>query len=109
MNSIDKHTPGPWRTYRPSEPREGWLIERSGRCIAETFTMDTPSEEEANAVLIAAAPDLLAALEPFANLAVYSDAIQEMAMTFRPVERAGLLAAFDTARKVSAKAKGVQS
>ena len=60
-----QHTPGPW--YVVGEDCEGRQIIASGNpednratVIAQTFICD---EEQANARLIAAAPDLLEALE----------------------------------------------
>ena len=68
-----KHTPGPWSTYtilQPSENHRGWEIApKRGNRVAAVYPMCTedgsdPSEEaQANARLIAAAPDLLAALK----------------------------------------------
>src|SRR4051794_13527039 len=52
-----KHTPGPW--YMAGVPA---VLSRDGVGIADCRTVDTtPQEQEANARLIAAAPDLLAA------------------------------------------------
>lgn len=57
-----QHTPGPWNVGQDST-----AIEASGAIIARTFhwaNQYTPIHESyANAKLIAAAPDLLAALE----------------------------------------------
>lgn len=49
-----KHTPGPWETKEDGYGYWG-IYDRSGECIAET----TEREDEANARLIAAAPELL--------------------------------------------------
>ncbi len=61
------HTPGPWEAIPPSERGTGhnWTI-RAGRdiCVAESgrwLHSDPHTESKANAQLIAAAPDLLAA------------------------------------------------
>jgi hypothetical protein len=51
---MGKHTPGPW-----SKSERGYIF-AGDSCIASTSDLD---ENEANARLIAAAPDLLAALE----------------------------------------------
>lgn len=59
--SDSKHTPGPWRTSGP----DGMDIEAEGGSTFWAFvSMDTPeAERKPNARLIAAAPDLLEALE----------------------------------------------
>jgi len=55
----DKHTPGPWRIIGR------WLVvPEHGVSIADTYHADRDTEEcSANAALIAAAPELLAALK----------------------------------------------
>lgn len=55
-----KHTPGPWFVDRLSE--HGYLLVKpvGGQVVAQ---IDPVEEEEANARLIAAAPDLLDALK----------------------------------------------
>lgn len=57
-----KHTPGPWKVHKTNQARSGlpefeihWPAD--GECVAEIV------HGEADALLIAAAPDLLAALE----------------------------------------------
>lgn len=60
------HTPGPWRVQ--SFLQEGWLIvENRSRCVCRCYAYKeghaNDMEQEANARLIAAAPDLLEALE----------------------------------------------
>lgn len=73
MTEQTKHTPGPWRAEQvrmggPSNPYLAWSVQGKGGCVAEIrYTGIHPKnqigEDEANARLIAAAPDLLAALE----------------------------------------------
>jgi hypothetical protein len=68
------HTPGPWR-YEPSIPEEGvncWWIERVGRPARTIASVDGPqgSHTEPDARLIAAAPDLLDALQRIAQYPV---------------------------------------
>lgn len=60
---MSKHTPGPWEVH--SEPQGTWIMppDPSGEPIAK---MTRWSAVEADARLIAAAPDLLEALRPFA-------------------------------------------
>jgi hypothetical protein len=101
---MSKHTPGPW-TATPSDPAEGvecfWISVNQQyppplrgfrvRDIASVHGART-EEEIANAALIAAAPDLLAALR--AMLAV---AERRKTSTFRTIA--------DTARAAIAKAE----
>lgn len=63
MSNNAKHTPGPWDLHK-----NGVYVtakDAFGRLIAQSFTSDAVEEAEAkaNAHLIAAAPDLLEALE----------------------------------------------
>ena len=61
---MTKHAPGPW-TIEPSEGREGFTIKASNSrvwIVAEAYSYPARGMSEANACLIAAAPDLLAAL-----------------------------------------------
>ena len=64
---MDKHTPGPWNVVLEDQRDYiGHYIDDGNKTIAETVCAEagTVSEEEAaNARLIAAAPELLAALE----------------------------------------------
>lgn len=69
--SESKHTPGPWEIVRtePSSHGVGRFKIISGQwSVAETFC--GINEEEANARLIAAAPDLLEACEASLNALV---------------------------------------
>lgn len=66
--STHKHTPGPWKFGKELGARNGeWLVSFDagskwrGIAIAETRT--GPGSEEANARLIAAAPELLEACQ----------------------------------------------
>lgn len=72
------HTPGPWELQDPMGNEELWVVEQgrqpyNWRCIATVTIVGgeigdiTPTEGSANARLIAAAPDLLAALEEIAE------------------------------------------
>ncbi len=100
-----QHTPGPWKYERFQTTADTWLIERrdSGRksFIAETHcTLGHGGNAEANARLIAAAPELLAALEAC-----------EKHMTHSLVElnqgNGGMVSATHRARAAVAKAKGL--
>lgn len=57
-NSTTNHTPGPWRVHAVA----GLIQEANGHSIA-AYTGTSQDEADANARLIAAAPELLAALE----------------------------------------------
>lgn len=67
-----KHTPGPWTVDRAWHIDKGFLrIIRDPRLERVAMIPDVERELDealADAHLIAAAPDLLAALRPFANL-----------------------------------------
>jgi hypothetical protein len=77
------HTPGPWEAEheqcdpKPSPDDPGFfainapILNRYGP-VADTMNRDhciSPDEDRDNAMLIAAAPELLAALDPFKRLA----------------------------------------
>ena len=66
----EKHTPGPWEAVRSSSDLDewaGWRIKQPGSGLCDVAYVDDadagPPVAEADARLIAAAPDLLAALE----------------------------------------------
>ena len=52
----DGYTPGPWEA-------EGCYVRAKSGVVVATSAIRTPQEERANAILCAAAPDLLAACE----------------------------------------------
>lgn len=54
-----KHTPGPWAIIPKGKPFAGDIADNTGAVVAQAYL----NEHQANAKLIAAAPDLLAALE----------------------------------------------
>jgi len=66
METKTGHTPGPWTisTQRPDHP--GILVLGDSKNVCQTFhdpeTPESVQESEADAALIAAAPELLAAL-----------------------------------------------
>ena len=67
---MSKHTPGPWEASE-GYPSDVWHVDMPNRTLSVSVsrheTDDMPVEEvQANARLIAAAPDLLAALERIA-------------------------------------------
>lgn len=63
--STDKHTPGPW-TAKPTGPWDGWdgwsVEDAAGTAVCDAHGSQLDGAREANARLIAAAPDLLYAL-----------------------------------------------
>ena len=65
-NTTDRHTPGPWsneRIWDTPETRIHARVEGMPMALAEVFSMRNVGEREANARLIAAAPELLASLK----------------------------------------------
>lgn len=128
-NCVDRqvengaHTPGPW-AYRPFE-HDDWGIVRMAvrddtgfhRVICQANYVAHPSDlvehrqngtdpAEADARLIAAAPDLLAALMPFVDLkaqtgahGVISKALDGMAPLTVTVTKAQMLAAWNAVQK----------
>ena len=63
---MSKPTPGPWKATHDSHGRFQ-LIGPDGTPLDPDRDNATPGEAEANAALIAAAPDLLAALKSMVN------------------------------------------
>lgn len=64
------HTPGPWsneRIWDTPASRIHARVEGVPMALAEVFTMRNAGEKEANARLIAAAPDLLALAKQYAS------------------------------------------
>jgi hypothetical protein len=64
---MSTHTPGPWRI---EEQQGGWRVEPSGIWIGSS-TARPRAENEANARLIAAAPEMAEALECLAAMAAH--------------------------------------
>lgn len=62
MTSETKHTPGPWNYSGPCEMTGRYSIYHNGPLAYCADTTVTPGDGEANARLIATAPDLLVAL-----------------------------------------------
>ena len=91
--SEAKHTPGPWLADGASVYEE-----RDDFSVICNFWSSSLPEWEANARLIAAAPDLLEALE---QLVIEYDDVE-----LADAEPSSLTAAFNAARAAIAKAKG---
>lgn len=63
---MSKHTPGPWKLVRDGqEPSDGWLLVqfREWSVYSEPMHGDSIGTQESDARLIAAAPEMLAALK----------------------------------------------
>lgn len=65
-------TPGPWRAFENEHTGESWVIPNAGGMLVAQCNVRNPFDPEqmANARLIAAAPDLYAALENLLALVV---------------------------------------
>ena len=71
MSSTTKHTPGPWSTAIVVRDFASVIDEKHGQYIADVYDRsddDGNGETEANARLIAAAPDLLEAAKDVCSL-----------------------------------------
>jgi hypothetical protein len=69
---MSKHTPGPWTIHRHSstsvQGSRGFVVANTGGWLTTSLDIESVvKEQEANARLIAAAPELLEALEKLAN------------------------------------------
>ena len=99
------HTPGPWVIGK--QDHDVVMVDTtSGTAICDVYV--DSDERPANARLIAAAPDLVAALEPFGEFARMMDEIEHVKTTpDDAVIHPGLTVGhFRRAREVVAKAKG---
>jgi len=88
---MSAHTPGPWH-YREGSRI---VVDGGGWWIAEVQAGRADNSSEANARLIAAAPDLLAALENYVR--VYGPL---------PVKRVDCVVVYDAAKTLIAKVRG---
>lgn len=70
-NEKSKHTPGPWTATIDREISDKCFIDALPDCPPVALTMG--KDMEANARLIAGAPDLLAALENVLSAVAYDD------------------------------------
>lgn len=98
-----KHTPGPWGVEYENRIEYGPIVAGLGFLIAEVSydpsETGTPQEWKANARLIAAAPDLLAAVE---HLIHYAEKLESAADLGKETGNITL----DKYRELVAKAKG---
>jgi hypothetical protein len=83
------HTKGPWKYATNVGPTKALIVETDGSTILELeATVGKRSDLEANARLIAAAPELLAALKRIARsfpeaIAIARDAVNKAEPTWR--------------------------
>jgi hypothetical protein len=91
MSDTTKHTPGPWRTHG-----DNWIEVDDNLVIARVENLNDHDRVRANQRLIAAAPDLLAALQKAVD---ESGCDGELCMHAR----------HDAARQAIAKATGAAS
>jgi hypothetical protein len=105
METTAKHTPGPWTTYFPSEESrevraDGGVI--VARIPAWGIGADSYNATQANAALIAAAPELLAVIERTAQwleeVAVYGNDLELLKTSGMPNAAAILRAAIAKAK-----------
>lgn len=78
MNQYTTHTPGPWKQYQWEDKTYASVRGPDGRCVADCGSR-SDQIAQANARLIAAAPDLLAALEIVAAGNTDPDRVVEIA------------------------------
>ena len=89
---MSKHTPGPWAKHNPSNPTQTALIVRELPNHKRTVVAVIPDhlqfgnasvtdwlEMESNARLVAAAPEMLVALQAIADMTVEGGAINQLA------------------------------
>lgn len=104
---MTEHTPGPWRAVDVSQTYPEWQIvtdEYECQYIADVMPVDLAlniADTEANARLISAAPDLLAALE-----AVLQDCDRVVCPLCGEARGHSLGAGCDLATQAIAKARG---
>jgi hypothetical protein len=111
-NRQGRHTPGPWRVFN----QNGFLAIVKGRKEVVSWkgfdSSDFPEDVEANAALIASAPDLLAGFRAERALlgealAVLREAVQNCPCSLRERESGHRLECFAiNARDILAKAEG---
>ena len=66
MTKSAGHTPGPWTAFEYGSPRNSYYVRAvNGEIVISGPSLNNKRASKADAVLIAAAPDLLAALRCF--------------------------------------------
>ena len=109
---MSKHTPGPWRAEiscdETGAPQKCWWISAKGDVdIGETSGEKRSDEEAANALLIAAAPELYEALKE--ALPVLLGLVTDEGL--KPEKKGyvcGGYSAYEAVRKALEKAEGVE-
>lgn len=93
METKTQHTPGPWKARPPQGGRFGWGIVPANAAIPWITTLDSygdrphyEAEQEANARLISAAPELLEALRAVIGGKYLSDAMKMARAAIRKAE-----------------------
>lgn len=83
---MSAHTPGPWRVES-----DGSTVTMAGQCVVTAPCPDggTRAEERANACLISAAPELLAALRDYLELEHATDTYCERCERHAPKDKHG--------------------
>lgn len=64
---MNKHTPGPWHVVEGKLTKSALEVHANSRAICELWRRGNAKTELANARLIAAAPEMLEALQMIAN------------------------------------------
>lgn len=93
------HTPGPWNAVNNDAGTALEIWDDDGQMIANVQPQDPPAVEHANAALIAAAPDLLAALREFTD-------VWDSGRSFASIDVDDIEAMRRRARAAIAKAEG---
>jgi hypothetical protein len=110
MKENAKHTPGPWTIGEPQvHMMSGWQfypIGPTGNAIAVASIQDAHSD--ANAALIAAAPDLLAACEVLLDKADVVNTRKHAGLRIEPGDWSDMYDAANRARAALALAREVQ-
>lgn len=95
--TTTKHTPGPWVVDHSFDILAEGTYEQGGWRVAEVRKFDEREESHANARLIAAAPELLAALRELVQFVNCASAVE--------LEQPNKCAAYQSARAAIAKAE----
>lgn len=91
-----QHTPGPWNCHQPGFKGivSGVVRDKQNRFVATTASPNTgeynrdETEVDANARLIAAAPELLEALKAIVELNIFNDSIKGFDKAQRAIKKA---------------------